>query len=71
MSMRKALCWSTPHLRTCAVCENKEGPTPSGYSVMEWWTEGTLGIWVCSGRCLETVPRTHDVETFGTAHHSA
>lgn len=53
MSMREHLCWSTPHLRTCAVCENKEGLSPSGYSVMEWWTESSLGAWLCSLDCME------------------
>jgi hypothetical protein len=70
MSMRKALCWSTPHLRTCAVCENKEGPTPSGYSVMEWWTEASLGAWLCSSHCMEWASK-HWAKVDLKPHHSA
>ncbi len=70
MSLREELCWSTPHYRYCAVCGWREGPTPQGYSIMEWWTEGTLGLWVCSDVCLSRLGG-RDVMERGTAHHRA
>lgn len=57
--MGEMLCWSTPHLRTCAVCGFKEQSFPHGFSVMEWDTEGSLGLWVCTMQCLSSIKPAH------------
>lgn len=66
MSMGERLCWSTPHLRVCAVCGGHEGPTPHGFSIMEWWTESSYGVWVCCFSCFEELPKAGFIEEIGT-----